>query len=91
MTDISCSDEAHFYLNGTVNRENACYWSSEKPNLYLEKPLNGEQVTVWAVLSSKGVTGPSFFENKMVTVTTIHYLEVLFKNPSHFIKKKREA
>lgn len=37
---------AHFYLNGIENERNGCYWGSEKPNLYIEKPVHGEKVTV---------------------------------------------
>jgi hypothetical protein len=61
VNDIWFSDEAHFYLNGIVNKRNSSYWGSEKPNLYLEKPVHGEKITVWAAMSSKGIIGPSFF------------------------------
>ena len=55
------SDEAHFYLNAQVNQKNCCYWGSEKPNIYIEKPLHGKKVTVWATMSATGTVGPFFF------------------------------
>lgn len=44
--DILFFDEAHSYLNRIVNKTNACYLGSKKPNFYLEKPLHGEKETV---------------------------------------------
>lgn len=35
-------------MNGIENKRNGCYWGTEKPNLYIEKPVHGEKVTVWA-------------------------------------------
>ena len=35
------SDEAHFHLNAHVNKRICRFWGSEKPDLYLEKPLHG--------------------------------------------------
>jgi hypothetical protein len=82
VNDIWFSDEAHFYLNGIVNKRNSRYWGSEIPNLYLEKPVHGEKITVWAAMSSKGIIGPFFFENetsKTQTVNSTRYLELLKK------------
>ena len=68
------SDEAHFYLNAQVNKRKCQFWGSEKPDLYLEKPMHGEKVT-WA-LSSTGVIGPFFFrlnleKSRLLTVIVI--------------------
>lgn len=46
VQNIWFSGEAHFYLNGIENKRNGCYWGTEKPNLYIEKPVHGEKVTV---------------------------------------------
>ena len=54
-------DEAHFHLNAQVNKRNCRFWGSEKPDLYLEKPLHGEKVTAWAAMSSAEIIGPFFF------------------------------
>lgn len=74
------SDEAHFYLNNAVNKQNFRFWGTDKPNMYAEKPLHGEKVTVWAALSSSGIIGPFFFqdsEHNTVTVNSERYLRLL--------------
>ena len=74
------SDEAHFYLNAQVNKKNAIFWGTEKPEFYIEKPLHSEKVTVWAALSAGGIIGPFFFENENGTVETVNqerYLNIL--------------
>lgn len=76
------SDEAHFYLNSQVNKQNCRYWGNEKPDFYIEKPLHGERVTVWAALSADGIVGPFFFEDEDGDVTTVNkhrYLNILKK------------
>ena len=42
------SDDAHFHLNAQVNKKNAIFLGTEKPESYIEKPLHSEKVTVWA-------------------------------------------
>ena len=37
---IIFSDEAHFWLNGFVNKQNIRYWSTTNPNVLLETPLH---------------------------------------------------
>ena len=44
---IISSDEAHFWLNGFVNKQNMRYWSSINSNLLLETSLHPQKVTVW--------------------------------------------
>lgn len=74
------SDEAHFYLNPQINKQNCRCWSTEKPDFYIEKPLHGEKVTVWAALSVDGIVGPFFFEDNDGNVATVNkdrYLHIL--------------
>ena len=73
------SDESHFYLNNTLNKQNNRVWGNEKPNFYLEKPLHSDKVTVWAALSSTGVIGPFFFESdgETTTINSERYLTLL--------------
>ena len=40
------SDEAHFHLNGTVNKQNFRYWASENPHELHQRPLHSPKVTV---------------------------------------------
>lgn len=81
ITDVIWfSDEAHFYLNEQVNKRNCRYWGSEKRNIYIEKPLHGEKLTVWAAMSSTGIIGPFFFVDEFGDVETINserYLNIL--------------
>ncbi|GFW53389.1 hypothetical protein TNCV_3927681 [Trichonephila clavipes] len=47
---ILFSDEAHFWLNGYVNKQNCRIWSEANPQVYVETPLHPEKLTVWGVL-----------------------------------------
>ncbi|GFX44166.1 uncharacterized protein TNCV_4119621 [Trichonephila clavipes] len=44
---ILFSDEAHFRLNGYVNKQNCRICSEANPQLYVETPLHPEKLTVW--------------------------------------------
>ena len=44
---IIMSDEAHFHLEGYVNKQNCCIWGSKNPKMIIEKPLYPQHVTVW--------------------------------------------
>ncbi|GFW99420.1 putative DD41D transposase [Trichonephila clavipes] len=60
---ISFTDEAHFWLNGYVNKQNCCIWSETNPKVYVEIPLHPEKLTVWCALWAGGIIGPYFFKN----------------------------
>ncbi|GFV24503.1 DUF4817 domain-containing protein [Trichonephila clavipes] len=47
---ILFSDEAHFWLNGYVNKQNCRIWSEANPQVYVETPLHSEKLTVWCAL-----------------------------------------
>ncbi|GFX91857.1 uncharacterized protein TNCV_3576871 [Trichonephila clavipes] len=47
---ILFSDEAHFWLNGYVNKQNCRTWSEANPQVYVETPLHPEKLTVWYAL-----------------------------------------
>ncbi|GFT90617.1 hypothetical protein TNCV_3128031 [Trichonephila clavipes] len=51
---ILFSDEAHFCLNGYVNKQNCRIWSEANPQVYVETPLHLEKLTVWCALSAGG-------------------------------------
>ena len=72
--NIIFSDEAHFWLNGYVNRQNYRFWGSQKPEMVLVKPLHPKKLTVWAALCADGIIGPFFFES---TVNSERYHELL--------------
>ena len=54
------SDEAHFYINGTVNKQNFQYWASENPRELHQRSLHSPKVTVWCGLGKCGIFGHSF-------------------------------
>ncbi|GFX50155.1 transposable element Tc3 transposase [Trichonephila clavipes] len=60
---ILFSDEAHFWLNGYVNKQNCRIWSEDNPQVYVETPLHPEKLTVWCALWASGIIGPYFFKN----------------------------
>ncbi|GFV44035.1 transposable element Tc3 transposase [Trichonephila clavipes] len=47
---ILFSDEAHFWLNGYVNKQNCRIWNDANPRVYVETPLHPEKLTVWCAL-----------------------------------------
>ncbi|GFX45542.1 uncharacterized protein TNCV_2740791 [Trichonephila clavipes] len=60
---ILFSDEAHFWLNGYVNKQNCRIWSEANPQVYVETPLHPEKLIVWCALWAGGIIGPYFFKN----------------------------
>ncbi|GFX99999.1 hypothetical protein TNCV_1340981 [Trichonephila clavipes] len=52
---ILFSDEAHFWLNGYVNKQNCRIWSEVDPQVYVETPLHPEKLTVWCALWAGGI------------------------------------
>ncbi|GFV42922.1 transposable element Tcb2 transposase [Trichonephila clavipes] len=52
---ILFSDEAHFWLNGYVNKQNCRIWREANPQVYVETPLHPEKLTVWCALWAGGI------------------------------------
>lgn len=77
---ILFSDEAHFWLNGYVNKQNCRIWSDENPEAFIEKPLHPEKLTVWCTLWAGGIIGPYFFKDndgQNVTVNGDRYRSMI--------------
>jgi hypothetical protein len=55
--------EAHFWLNGYVNKQNCRFWSEYQPEALQELPMHPEKVTVWCGLWAGGIIGPYFFKD----------------------------
>ncbi|GFV94893.1 transposable element Tc3 transposase [Trichonephila clavipes] len=53
--DIERNDEAHFWLNGYVNKQNCRIWSEANPQVYVQIPLHPEKLTVWCALWAGGI------------------------------------
>ncbi|GFW95469.1 hypothetical protein TNCV_1721711 [Trichonephila clavipes] len=52
---ILFSDEAHFWLNGYVNKQNCRIWSEANPQVYVETPFQPQKLTVWCALWAGGI------------------------------------
>ncbi len=77
---IIFSDEAHFHLNGYVNKQNCRIWGAENPRVIQERPMHPQRVTVWCGFWAGGVIGPHFFENEAgetVTVNGVRYRDMI--------------
>ncbi|CAB3258594.1 unnamed protein product [Arctia plantaginis] len=70
-TKIIMSDEAHFHLNGYVNKQNYRFWGTENPRVMHEEPLHPLKVTAWCAVHAGGVIGPFFFEDAAGQTTTV--------------------
>jgi hypothetical protein len=68
------SDEAHFHLDGIVNKQNVQFWMSENPRVIQEKVHHALRVTVWVIISRHGLLGQIFFEE---TLNSELYLSIL--------------
>ncbi|GFW31035.1 hypothetical protein TNCV_4523041 [Trichonephila clavipes] len=53
--DRKWDDEAHFWLNCYVNKQNCRIWSEANPQVYVETPLHPEKLTVWCALWAGGI------------------------------------
>ena len=66
------SDEAHFSLNGGVNKQNCRFYSTENPQLIQEQPLHNQKVTVWCGVCANMIIRPYFFEDDDGATTTVN-------------------
>jgi len=60
--NIIFTDEAHFWLNGYVNRQNYRIWGTQRPEHVVAKPLHPLKLTVFCAINADGILGPYFFE-----------------------------
>ena len=73
------SDEAHFYLDGRVTKQNCRIWGSEPPGVIVPQDPYAPHVTAWCAVSCSTVIGPYFFwaSGHTVTVTAARYRTML--------------
>ena len=64
------SDEAHFHLDGFVNRQNCRVW--EKPRVISEKQTHPQHVAVRCGFWPGGIVGPYFFGNEASRTATVN-------------------
>jgi len=60
---IIFKDEAHFWRDGYVNRQNFRIWGSQKPELLRTTPLHPQKLTIWCGISPSGIIGPHFLND----------------------------
>lgn len=69
-TKIVFNDEAHFWLNGYITKQNFRIWAEEQPEENQELPLHPDKTTVWCGLWA-GI-GPYFFKNEAGQNVTVN-------------------
>ncbi|GFX15934.1 uncharacterized protein TNCV_522411 [Trichonephila clavipes] len=75
------SDEAHFWLNGYVKKQNCRIWSEANPQVYVETPLHPEKLTVWCALWAGGIIGPYFYKNDEGHNVTVNVIGLYADKP----------
>lgn len=74
--NILFSDEATFYLNGTVNSQNCRYWSQENPHWIQEAHCQSPQkLNVWAGILKDRVIGPFFFQGNLTGEAYLNFCQ----------------
>ncbi len=69
------SDEALFYVNGEVNRQNLRYWSPDNPHWMDPSKQQGcQKMMVWCGLWKAHVLGPFFFDEHVTGETYLNML-----------------
>ena len=84
------SDEAHFHLNGTVNKQNFRYWASENPRELHQRPPHTPKVTVWCGMGKCGIFGPFFFKEEDTATVTSDRSILMFENYFLLELRRRE-
>lgn len=82
------SDEAHFHLNGYVNKQNWRHWGTEPPHLAISTLAHPQRLTVWCAISSSVIIGPIFIDGN---VTGDKYQELLERDFFPQIRRRRLA
>lgn len=63
LNNLIMSDEAHFHLNGYVNKQNCRIWGKENPKVVHQRQLHPLRCTVWCGIMADRVIGPYFLED----------------------------
>lgn len=74
--NVLFSDEATFYLNGHVNRQNTRYWSDENPHWIQEcHTQRPQKINVWAGIVRNTIIGPYFFDENLTGALYLDFLQ----------------
>jgi hypothetical protein len=74
--NLLMSDEVHFHLHGTVNKQKFWYWPAANPHELHRRPPYNPEFTVWCAVWSRGVIWRHFFEDEdgqAIRVTSQRY------------------
>src|SRR6185437_1012909 len=88
LNSIWFSDEAHFWLNGYVNKQNMRFWAAEQPNETVCRPLHPQKTTVWCAISSTAIYGPIFIHE---TINAERYRDEILEPFIEFLKSHNEV
>ncbi|EFN77040.1 hypothetical protein EAI_10270, partial [Harpegnathos saltator] len=69
---IICSDEAHFWMNGYVNKHNCRIWHDANPHEVQQVAMHPQKITVWCGFWAGGVISPYFFKNDVGEAITVN-------------------
>lgn len=76
VKNIVFSDEASFFLNGSVNRQNYRYWATENPRWMQEAHTQyPRKVNVWAGIVGNRTLGPYFFDENLNGERYLEFLQ----------------
>lgn len=76
LHNVIFSDEATFYLHGTVNRQTTRYWSDINPHWTQETHSQRPQkINVWAGIIGDRILGPYFFEENVNGDVYLNFLQ----------------
>ena len=64
---ICFSDEATFYVSGTLNKHNVRIWGSEHPHEIRELERDSPKLNVWCGITCNRLIGPFFFHETTIT------------------------
>ena len=86
-----CNFEAHFHLDGFINKQNCRIWSTESPKVKHQRKLNPSKCTVWSGITTYDIIGSFFSEDdddNAVTVNGERYRTMLKDFVIHAIPNK---
>jgi len=61
---IFSDGEAHFWMNGYVNKQNCRIWNDTNLREIHQLQMHPEKVIVWCEFWFGGIIGPYFFQNE---------------------------
>ena len=70
IDSLIMSHEAHFHLDGFINKQNSRIWTTESPKVKHQRKLYPFKFTVWCGITTCEIIGP-FFEDDYGNAVTV--------------------